>query len=55
MGVGLLMPFRNTKSLSEILPPIQRKLAIASSILFAAFAAMVTYRMIFSGLILEGY
>jgi hypothetical protein len=55
MGVGLLMPFRNTKSLSGILPPIQRKLAIASSILFAAFAAMVTYRMIFSGLILEGY
>ena len=55
MGVGLLMPFRNTRSLSGILPPIQRKLAIASSILFAVFAAMVTCGMIFSGLILEGY
>ena len=54
MGVGLLMPFRNTKSLSEILPRIQRKLAIASSILFAVFAAMVTWGIIFSGLIMEG-
>ncbi|MEI9476043.1 MAG: hypothetical protein WCO26_05670 [Deltaproteobacteria bacterium] len=54
MGVGLLMPFRNTKSLSEILPRIQRKLAIASSILFAVFAAMVTWGIVFSGLILEG-
>jgi hypothetical protein len=53
MGVGVLMPFRKTKSLSEILPRIQRKLAIASSILFAVFAAMVTYGIIFSGLIME--
>lgn len=55
MGVGVLMPFRNIKSLSEVLPSIQRRLAIASSILFILFTAIVTYRMVFSGLILEGY
>ena len=55
MGVGILMPFRNIKSLSEILPSIQRRLALISLILFFIFAAIVTYRMIFSDFILEGY
>lgn len=55
MGVGVLMPFRNMKSLSEILPSIQRKLAIASLILFILFAGIVTYRMLFSNLNLHGY
>jgi len=54
MGVGVLMPFRNIKSLTGILPSIQRRLALISVILFLAFAALVTLRMIFSGLILEG-
>jgi hypothetical protein len=54
-GVGLLMPFKNIKSLSEIVPSVQRKLAIMSLILFLIFAAIVTHKMIFSGLILEGY
>jgi hypothetical protein len=54
MGVGILMPFRNRKSLSETLPSIQRRLAIASLILFILFTAIVTYEMVFSGLILEG-
>ena len=54
-GVGLLMPFKNIKSLSEIAPSIQRKLAIVSLILFLIFTAIVTYRILFSGLILEGY
>jgi hypothetical protein len=51
-GVGLLMPFKNVKSLSEIIPPVQRKLAIMSLILFFIFTAIVTYKMVFSGLIL---
>jgi hypothetical protein len=55
MGVGLLMPFRNTKSLIEVLPSIQRRLAITSLVLFILFMAIVTYRMVFSGLILDGY
>jgi hypothetical protein len=55
MGVGALMPFRNIKSLSEILPSIQRRLAIASLILFILFVAIVTFAMVFSGLNLQGY
>jgi hypothetical protein len=54
MGVGMLMPFRNTKSLSNVLPSIQRRLAIASVVLFILFTAIVTYEIVFSGLILEG-
>jgi len=54
MEVGVLMPFRNRKSLSEVLPSIQRRLAIASLVLFILFTAIVTYRLVFSGLILEG-
>lgn len=54
MGAGLLMPFRGIKSLSGILPSIQRTLAIASLVLFIFFTAIVTYRVIFSELILEG-
>jgi hypothetical protein len=55
MGVGVLMPFRMMKSLSGVLPSIQRRLTIASLILFILFTAIVTYGMVFSGLILEGY
>jgi len=55
IGVGMLMPFRNIKSLSDTLPSIQRRLAIASLILFIMFTAIVTYRIVFSNLILEGY
>jgi len=54
MGVGVLMPFRNRKSLSEVLPSIQRRLAVASVILFVLFVAIVTYGLVFSGLIFEG-
>jgi hypothetical protein len=54
MGVGLLMPFKNIKSLSEIIPPVQRKMALVSLILFLMFTAIVTYKMIFSNLVLEG-
>lgn len=55
MGVGVLMPFRHIGSLLEIVPSIQRKLALASIILFLIFAAMVTYGIISSDFILEGY
>jgi hypothetical protein len=53
MGVGILRPFRERKSLSEVLPSIQRRLAITSLVLLILFAAIVTYGMVFSGLILE--
>jgi hypothetical protein len=55
MGVGVLMPFRNIGSLSGTLPPFQRRLALISSILYFIFVVMVTWQMIFSDFILEGY
>ena len=55
MGVGVLMPFRKIESLSKIVPSTQRKLALAAVILFFVFTAIVTYRMVFTGFILEGY
>jgi hypothetical protein len=55
IGVGVLTPFRNRKSLSEIIPSLQRRLAAASVILFLLFTAIVTYRIVFSNLVLEGY
>lgn len=55
MGVGVLMPFRKIESLSASLPPLQKRLALASSILFALFAILVTWRMVFSDFILGGY
>jgi positive regulator of sigma E activity len=55
VGVGVLMPFRNIKSLSEVLPSVQKRLTLASLILFILFTAIITYRIVFSNLILEGY
>ena len=55
MGVGILMPFRNLKSLSEIIPSIQKRLAFTTMVLFFIFTAIVSCRMIFSDFILEGY
>jgi len=54
VGVGLLMPFRKIKSLSEAVPPLQRRLALASTILFLIFTAIATYRMVFTDFVLEG-
>lgn len=55
MGVGVLMPFRDTKSLSEAIPSLQNNLTITSLILFTIFTSIVTYRILFSNLILEGH
>jgi len=55
IGVGALMPFKNIKSLSEVLPSIQKRLTLASLILLILFTTIVTYRILLSGLILEGY
>jgi hypothetical protein len=54
MGAGVLMPFRNRKSLSEIIPSIQKKLALVSLILLLFFTALVTYQILSSPFILEG-
>ena len=55
IGVGVLMPFRNIKSLVEVIPSLQRRLVIVSLALFLLFTTIVTYRIIFSDFILEGY
>jgi hypothetical protein len=55
LSVGVLMPFRKMKSLSEILPNFQRRLAMTSSTLFLVFTAIVTVRILLSGLVMEGY
>jgi hypothetical protein len=55
MGVGILMPFRDIGSLKEVLPSIQKRLALVSLVLILLFAAMVTYWMVFSNFVLEGY
>ena len=50
MGVGLLMPFRQTPSLKETLPTIQKRLALTSVIFYLLFTAIATYQIIFSNL-----
>ncbi len=52
LGVGVLMPFKDIKSLSDILPPLQKRMALLAVILFLAFAAIVTCRVVTSGFIL---
>jgi hypothetical protein len=53
MGVGMLMPFRNIKSLEATLPAFQKKLALVSVILALIFMAVVTYRILFSDFVLQ--
>jgi len=53
MGVGMLMPFRNIKSLSETLPAFQKKLALVALILSLIFTGIVTYRMLFTDFVLQ--
>lgn len=53
LGVGVLAPFRKIKSLSPILPAIQRRLALISSLLFLIFGGLVTVLILLSNLVLE--
>ncbi len=52
MGVGVLMPFRNVKSLAETIPAFQKRLALISLVLLILFTLIVTYRMVFTDFIL---
>ncbi len=53
MGVGILMPFRNIRSLAETLPSFQKKLAFVSLVLSLIFMGVVTYRMLFTDFVLQ--
>jgi uncharacterized integral membrane protein len=55
LGVGILAPFRKVTSLSSQIPQIQRRLAVASVIFFAAYLMISLYPMLFSDFKLEGY
>ncbi len=50
MGVGLLMPFRQTPSLKETLPAIQKHLTLTSVICYLFFTLIATYQIIVSNL-----
>lgn len=50
MGVGLLMPFRQTPSLRETLPAIQKHLTLTSVICYLFFTIIATYQIIVSNL-----
>jgi hypothetical protein len=52
LSVGILMPFGKIRSLSEILPSFQRRLAATSSSLFLIFTAIVTIQILVSGLVM---
>ena len=53
MGVGVLMPFRKIRSLSNVTPSVQKRLALFSVILFLLFTVIVTYKIIFSNFTME--
>jgi hypothetical protein len=53
IGVGALMPFKRISSLNVIIPSVQRSLALACVLFYAAFAVIATYRIITSNLVLQ--
>ncbi|MBI5591176.1 MAG: hypothetical protein HY881_11910 [Deltaproteobacteria bacterium] len=55
LGVGAIMPFRKIDSLAEVLPPIQRRLALISILSHAAFILISGYGILFSHLSLAAY
>jgi hypothetical protein len=55
LGVGAIMPFRNIASLAEVIPRIQRRLALISILSFCAFMLITGYGIVFSNLSLDAY
>ncbi len=54
MGAGVLMPFRKRESLTDMIPVMQKRLALVSLFLFLIFAGLATYPMVFTDFVLEG-
>ncbi|QWV93943.1 hypothetical protein KP004_01765 [Geomonas oryzisoli] len=54
VGVGALHPFRGRTTLSEILPPLQRKLAVIALTALVIFTGAVTWQIVVSNLSLRG-
>jgi hypothetical protein len=55
LGVGAIMPFRKIKSLAEVLPRVQKRLALVSVLSYAAFMLISGYGILFSHLSLAAY
>ncbi len=55
VGVGCIMPFRKIASLGQILPRLQRKLALTSVLSYSAFLAIVAFGILSSHLSLAAY
>jgi hypothetical protein len=53
-GTGLLMPFRKIPSLKDIIPAVQKRLALVSVVLYLMFTVLVTAQIVFSQLRMEG-
>jgi len=55
LGLGLLYRWRQTPSLRFIMPPLTRRLSVATMVCFGVFAAISTYVMMATTFRLEGY
>ncbi len=54
LGLGLLYRWRHLPSLSSVVPPLTRRLALTAMICFGVFAAISTYAMLATSFRLEG-
>ena len=52
-AVGTLLPFRAVESLRGVLPPVLGKLALWSLLFYLVFAAIVTFSVASSGLVMD--
>ena len=55
MGTGALSPFRKVASLEEILPLVQRRLALVSIVCYTVFTAVIAETIVSSNLKLGGF
>lgn len=53
LGVGALQPFRQVPSLAAIIPPVQRRLALWSLLLYSLFTILVLFRIFSSAFTLR--
>lgn len=52
IGAGLLAPFKNRSSLAAVIPPLQKKFALATVFAYSALAVVVLYRIFTSHLVM---
>jgi len=55
MGTGLIQPFSTIASLCEVIPPVQKRLALISIVSLGMFILATGYGMLFSNLSMQAY